>query len=72
MDAELDIEETIRKRLFELDTLVTLVKNGAITLSDELKIRYLNRIDEIMAELNVLKIQRAFNGINQELPSVTF
>lgn len=58
---KVDIEEVMRSRMAELNTLVNLVKNASITLSDELKVRYLNRIEEIIAEVNILKIEKVFD-----------
>lgn len=71
MNGELDADKTIQRKMTEMDTLVNLVKNGEDTLSDELKIMYLERIDEIMKEIDILKIHRSFKT-SEDLSDVTF
>ncbi len=64
MDVDLAIEESIKRKLLELETLVNLLQNEQVKMSDDLRIRYFERIDLIIKQLNKLKIQRSFSEVD--------
>lgn len=55
--------ETKDKLSLEMDALISVLKNPSLRISDGLKRRYFARLDEIMAEIEQLKVAIAMEGL---------